>query len=56
MGNSAMMMQRQQALVLMCRVYVGSIYYDLREEIVRNAFTPFGPIKVRFLIPNTSEI
>lgn len=29
----------------MCRVYVGSIYYDVSQEIVRQAFTPFGPIK-----------
>lgn len=29
----------------MCRVYVGSIYYDVRQETVRDAFTPFGPIK-----------
>jgi len=44
-GNEAMYLQKQQALVLMCRVYVGSIYYDLKEEIIRNAFAPFGPFK-----------
>ena len=44
-GNEAMFLQKQQALVLMCRVYVGSIYYDLKEEIIRNAFAPFGPFK-----------
>ena len=37
--------QKQQAIVLMCRVYVGSIYYDLKEEVVRTAFAPFGPFK-----------
>lgn len=37
--------QRQQALALMCRVYVGSISFELREEQIRNAFGPFGPIK-----------
>uniref|UniRef100_H2YRN1 RRM domain-containing protein n=1 Tax=Ciona savignyi TaxID=51511 RepID=H2YRN1_CIOSA len=40
-----MYLQKQQALVLMCRIYVGSIYYDLKEEIIRNAFSPFGPFK-----------
>ena len=29
----------------MCRVYVGSIYYDVGQELVKEAFTPFGPIK-----------
>nr|XP_039271712.1 poly(U)-binding-splicing factor PUF60-like [Styela clava]XP_039271713.1 poly(U)-binding-splicing factor PUF60-like [Styela clava] len=43
--TQAMQLQRQQALVLMCRVYVGSIFYDLREEIVRTAFGQFGVIK-----------
>ena len=27
------------------RVYVGSINFELREEHVRQAFMPFGPIK-----------
>ncbi|XP_043222021.1 poly(U)-binding-splicing factor half pint-like [Amphibalanus amphitrite] len=38
-------LQRHQALVLMCRVYVGSISFELREDTVRQAFLPFGPIK-----------
>uniref|UniRef100_M4A7T2 Poly(U)-binding-splicing factor PUF60 n=1 Tax=Xiphophorus maculatus TaxID=8083 RepID=M4A7T2_XIPMA len=37
--------QRQRALAIMCRVYVGSIYYELGEETIRQAFIPFGPIK-----------
>ena len=37
--------QKQRALAIMCRVYVGSIYYDVAQEMVREAFTPFGPIK-----------
>merc|ERR1712136_614021 len=37
--------QRARALAIMCRVYVGSIYYDIKEEIVKEAFLPFGPIK-----------
>lgn len=44
-GSDSMILQKQQALVLMCRVYVGSIYYDLKEEVIRNAFSPFGPFK-----------
>ncbi|XP_054169036.1 poly(U)-binding-splicing factor half pint-like [Oppia nitens] len=38
-------LQRHQALVLMCRVYVGSISFELKEDTIRTAFTPFGPIK-----------
>lgn len=38
-------LQRHQALVLMCRVYVGSISFELKEDTVRQAFLPFGPIK-----------
>ncbi|OQR75495.1 poly(U)-binding-splicing factor PUF60-like [Tropilaelaps mercedesae] len=38
-------LERYQALVLMCRIYVGSISYELREDAVRTAFKPFGPIK-----------
>ncbi|XP_033150625.1 poly(U)-binding-splicing factor half pint [Drosophila busckii] len=37
--------QRQQALALMCRVYVGSISFELKEDTIRIAFMPFGPIK-----------
>ncbi|XP_030380406.1 poly(U)-binding-splicing factor half pint isoform X2 [Scaptodrosophila lebanonensis] len=37
--------QRQQALALMCRVYVGSISFELKEDTIRAAFMPFGPIK-----------
>ncbi|XP_034039568.1 poly(U)-binding-splicing factor PUF60a [Thalassophryne amazonica] len=37
--------QRQRALAIMCRVYVGSIYYELGEDTIRQAFIPFGPIR-----------
>ncbi|XP_063683431.1 poly(U)-binding-splicing factor PUF60-like isoform X1 [Bolinopsis microptera] len=37
--------QRDRAVSLMCRVYVGSIHYDLTEDDLRKAFAPFGPIK-----------
>ncbi|XP_056645556.1 poly(U)-binding-splicing factor half pint isoform X1 [Diorhabda sublineata] len=39
------LIQRQQALALMCRVYVGSISFELKEDTIRQAFLPFGPIK-----------
>lgn len=29
----------------MCRVYVGSVYYDMSPDTVKTAFHPFGPIK-----------
>lgn len=38
-------LQRHQALVLMCRVYVGSISFELKEETVKETFAPFGAIK-----------
>lgn len=38
-------LQRHQALVLMCRVYVGSISFEVREEMIKNAFSPYGTIK-----------
>lgn len=38
-------LQRHQTLVLMCRVYVGSISFELREESIKAAFGIFGAIK-----------
>uniref|UniRef100_T1J6A6 RRM domain-containing protein n=1 Tax=Strigamia maritima TaxID=126957 RepID=T1J6A6_STRMM len=38
-------LQRNQAILLMCRVYVGSISFDLTEDPIRRAFSSFGPIK-----------
>ncbi|XP_063221274.1 poly(U)-binding-splicing factor half pint isoform X2 [Bacillus rossius redtenbacheri] len=37
--------ERFQVLALMCRVYVGSISFELKEDTIRQAFLPFGPIK-----------
>ncbi|VDN20695.1 unnamed protein product [Gongylonema pulchrum] len=34
-----------QALSLMARVYIGSISFEVREEMIKNAFAVFGPIK-----------
>nr|XP_006817842.1 PREDICTED: poly(U)-binding-splicing factor PUF60-like [Saccoglossus kowalevskii] len=45
MTNLQMAAQRQRALALMCRVYVGSINFELREDTIKQAFLPFGPIK-----------
>lgn len=36
---------RQRALLLMSRIYIGSINFELGEESVRLAFEPFGTIK-----------
>ncbi|KAJ8317088.1 hypothetical protein KUTeg_004992 [Tegillarca granosa] len=38
-------MQKQQALALMCRIYVGSINFEIKEDTIKQAFLPFGPIK-----------
>ena len=34
-----------QALSLMSRVYVGSISFEIREDMLRKTFEAFGPIK-----------
>uniref|UniRef100_A0A1X7T895 RRM domain-containing protein n=1 Tax=Amphimedon queenslandica TaxID=400682 RepID=A0A1X7T895_AMPQE len=36
---------QQRALLLMSRIYIGSINFELGEEAVRVAFSPFGTIK-----------
>ena len=38
-------LQRHQAVVLMCRVYVGSINFEVKEDTIRQAFLPFGLIR-----------
>ncbi|KAL8613295.1 hypothetical protein ACOMHN_052535 [Nucella lapillus] len=45
MQNFQNTVQRQQALALMCRIYVGSINFEIREDTIKQAFLPFGPIK-----------
>ncbi|GFS16875.1 poly(U)-binding-splicing factor PUF60 [Elysia marginata] len=37
--------QRQQALALMCRIYVGSINFEIKEDTIKKEFLPFGPVK-----------
>jgi len=45
-SDSHQNLMKQQALVYMCRVYIGSVYYEVREQHLRRAFSPFGPIKL----------
>ncbi|CAL8078405.1 unnamed protein product [Calicophoron daubneyi] len=37
--------KKNQTVALLNRVYVGSIAYDVKEESLRQAFLPFGPLK-----------
>ena len=32
-------------LFIPCRIYIGSLYFELGEDVVRTAFAPFGTIK-----------
>jgi len=49
-------MQRHQAVLVMCQVYVGSINFDVKEETIRKAFCPFGPIRtVHMSYDNTTK-
>lgn len=34
---------------LYCRIYVGSIYYEISEEDIKAVFQAFGQVKVGFL-------
>lgn len=45
MQNFQNILQKQQALALMCRIYVGSINFEIKEDTIKQAFIPFGPIK-----------
>ena len=38
-------LEELQAIVLMSRVYVGSVHFEAKAEDVRRLFLPFGPIK-----------
>jgi RNA recognition motif-containing protein len=35
----------QRNLALQSRIYVGSIHFELTEQEIKTAFSPFGPIK-----------
>ncbi|KAF0988469.1 hypothetical protein HZS_2218, partial [Henneguya salminicola] len=37
--------QRQRIVNLMCRIYVGGVGVDIREDTIKTAFSPFGPIR-----------
>uniref|UniRef100_A0A0X3NXC9 Poly(U)-binding-splicing factor PUF60 n=2 Tax=Schistocephalus solidus TaxID=70667 RepID=A0A0X3NXC9_SCHSO len=43
--QDANIIKQNQALVLLSRIYVGSISFEIGEEEIRKAFSPFGPIK-----------
>lgn len=32
-------------LIFCCRIYVGSINFEIKEDTIKQAFIPFGPIK-----------
>lgn len=36
---------RQLLIISICRIYVGSINFELGDETIRQAFSPFGTIK-----------
>lgn len=44
-NHQAKSLQRHQAVILMCRVYVGSINFEVKEDMLKQAFLPFGPIR-----------
>lgn len=37
--------RRNQTLALLNRIYIGSIAYDIKEDMLKQAFLPFGPVK-----------
>ena len=41
----ALSAQKQHAMGLMCRIYIGSINFNVTEDMIRSAFLPFGPVK-----------
>ena len=36
---------KERAMSLMCRIYIGSVYYEANEDAVASMFSPFGPLK-----------
>ncbi len=36
---------KERAMSLMCRIYIGSVYYEANEDAVSGMFSPFGPLK-----------
>lgn len=37
--------RRNQTIALLNRIYIGSIAYDIKEDVIKQAFVPFGPVK-----------
>ncbi|CAF0838301.1 unnamed protein product [Adineta ricciae] len=46
--------KKKQAFSLMCRIYVGSINFELNEAMLKTAFSPFGPVKAVSLSYDTA--
>ena len=44
LGNGSA--QSQQVMSLMSQVFIGSIFYEVTESQLRDAFSPYGQIKV----------
>lgn len=42
---AATQLQRQRAVAIMCKIYVGSIYYEIGEATIRQSFETFGPVR-----------
>ncbi|CAG5109807.1 Oidioi.mRNA.OKI2018_I69.chr2.g4293.t1.cds [Oikopleura dioica] len=42
---AAQQLQRQRAVAIMCKIYVGSIYYEIGEATIRQSFETFGPVR-----------
>ena len=43
--KQAQQMQRQRAVAIMCKIYVGSIYYEIGEATIKQSFETFGPVR-----------
>merc|ERR1712110_556268 len=41
----AQQVQRQRAVSIMCKIYVGSIYYEIGEQTIKQSFETFGPVR-----------
>ena len=43
--KKAQQVQRQRAVSIMCKIYVGSIYYEIGEQTIKQSFETFGPVR-----------
>jgi poly(U)-binding-splicing factor PUF60 len=44
-ANLQLAANKERAMCLMCRIYIGSVYYEATEDAVAALFNPFGPLK-----------